>query len=185
VIRFPYYPDPFLNATGTVAPAPPTSLRAREADLATPYNINSSISLEQQLPKGLALTLSWDSIRGVHLYRSRNINAPFADAPPNPLRPGTLLPPDPSQGNINQLESSGLSRSNNYTIGFRELLRNKLNLTIFGNYTLGFAKNDTDGPFSLPANNYDLHSEWGHAEQDTRHRLFTGRSEERRVGKEG
>jgi len=65
-------------------------------------------------------------------------------------------------------------RSNNYTIGFRELLRNKLNLTIFGNYTLGYTRNDTDGPFSLPANNYDLRSEWGRSPQDTRHRIFTG-----------
>ncbi len=174
VIRFPSYPDPFLNANGTVAPAPPSSLRVRAADLSTPYNINSSISIEQQLPKGLGLTLSWDSIRGAHLYRSRNINAPLPGAPPNPLRAGTLLPPDPMQGNINQLESTGLLRSNNYTIGFRELLRNKLNLTIFGNYTLGYTRNDTDGPFSLPANNYDLRSEWGRSPQDTRHRIFTG-----------
>jgi len=174
VIRFPSYPDPFLNANGGVSPAPPTSLRVRAADLATPYSINSSISIEQQLPKGLGLTFPWDSTRGVRLYRSRNINSPLPSAPPNTQPPATLLHPDPAQGNVNQLESSGLSRSNNFTIGFREFLRNKWNLTIFGNYTLGYAKNDTDGPFSLPASNYDLHSEWGRAGQDTRHRLFTG-----------
>ena len=53
-------------------------------------------------------------------------------------------------------------------------MRNKWNLNLFGNYTLGYAYNDTDGAFSLPANNYDLRSEWGRAGQDTRHRFFTG-----------
>ena len=171
VIRFPAYPDPFVNGNGSQTPA---SLRVRAADLVTPYNFNTSISLEKSLPKGIGLTFSWDSIRGVHLYRSRNINAPLPGAPANPLRAGTLLPPDPTKGNINQLESTGLSRSNNYTIGFRQTLRNKMNLSIFGNYTLGYSRNDTDGAFSLPASSYDLRSEWGRSNQDTRHRFFTG-----------
>ena len=42
------------------------------------------------------------------------------------------------------------------------------------NYTLGDTMNDTDRPFGLPANNYDLRSEWGRAAQDLRHRFLTG-----------
>src|SRR5205814_1720770 len=53
------------------------SLRTRSANLATPYNVNESISLEQALFKGLGVSFSWDAQRGVHLYRSRNLNAPL------------------------------------------------------------------------------------------------------------
>jgi hypothetical protein len=45
---------------------------------------------------------------------------------------------------------------------------------MFGSYTLGYTKNDTDGAFSLPVNSYDMHSEWGRSPQDTRHRFNTG-----------
>ena len=167
VIPNPLFPDPFLDMNGTVGARPPASLRTRAEELAAPYNMNSSISVEQSLPIGLGLTFSWDSIRGIHLYRSRNINAPL---------PGLLVRPDPAKGNLNQVESTGLSRSNNFTIGFRQSLRNRLNLNLFGNYTLGSNKSDTDGFTSLPANNYDLAAEWGRSNQDTRHRIFTGSS---------
>jgi hypothetical protein len=166
VVRNPaFFPSVPADLTGTSRSSTPASIRVRAADLATPYNINTQLSVEKSLPAGIGLTFSWDSIRGVHLYRSRNLNAPL---------PGTTVALDSTKGNINQLESTGLSRSHNLTLGFRQTLRNRLNLTLFGNYTRGFAKNDTDGAFSLPANNYDLRSEWGRASQDTRHRFFTG-----------
>src|SRR5215470_2776142 len=144
VIRFPSYPDPFANGS---AAAIPVSVRAKSPLLLTPYNIISDLSFEKSLPKGLAVTLSWDASRGVHLYRGRNINAPL---------PGSLIRPNPDAGNIVQLESSASSRSHNVTVGFRQTLRNKWNLNAFGNYTLGWSFNDTDGNFSLPENNYDL-----------------------------
>jgi len=174
VIRYPNSTDAAVLLANLSPLTTPPSIRVRASDLTTPYSVNSSISLEKAMPAGIGLTFSWDSIRGVHLYRTRNLNAPLPGALPNPLRLGTLMPPDPTKGNINQLESSGSSRSNNFTIGFRQLLRNRWNLNIFGNYTLGYAYNDTDGSFSLPANNYDLRSEWGRAGQDLRHRFFTG-----------
>jgi hypothetical protein len=174
VIRNPNATDPLVLLANASPSTTPPSIRVRAADLATPYTVNSSISLEKAMPAGIGLTFSWDAIRGVHLYRNRNLNAPLPGALPNPLRPGTLTPPDPTKGNINQLESTGSSRSNNFTIGFRQTLRNRWNLNVFGNYTLGYAYNDTDGAFSLPANNYDLRSEWGRAGQYMRHRFFTG-----------
>jgi hypothetical protein len=148
------------------AALPPASLRTRTGDLATPYNINESISLEQALFKTLGVTFSWDGQRGIHLYRSRNINAPL---------PGLGVRPDPTQGNIYQLESTGVSKSNNFTIGMRNQIRgSKIQAQLFGSYTLGYTNNDTDGAFSLPVNSYDMHSEWGRSPQDTRHRFNTG-----------
>lgn len=157
--------NPLLNGSGIVLPAPPPTVRTRAANLVAPYTANGSLSLEKSLPKGLGLTFSWDYQRGLHLYRSRNINAPL---------PGSGLFPDLSKGVVYQLESTGLSKSNNYTIGFRQQLRNKWNLNLFGNYTLGHQKNDTDGWQSTPVNSYDMSSEWGRSGNDTRHRFFTG-----------
>ena len=144
---------------------PPSSLRTRAAGLVNPYNINESLSLEQAIWKNLGVTLAWDGQRGIHLYRSRNINAPL---------PSTGVRPDPSQGNIYQLESTGLSKSNNFTIGMRNQMRGRIQGQMFASYTLGYIKNDTDGAFSLPVNSYDMHSEWGRSPQDTRHRFNTG-----------
>jgi hypothetical protein len=42
---------------------------------------------------------------------------------------------------------------------------------LFVNYGLGRLRNDTDGPFSLPADNFDLAAEWGPAATDVQHRL--------------
>jgi hypothetical protein len=114
---------------------------------------------------GIGLTFSWDSQRGVHLYRSRNINAPL---------PGTNVRPDPLQGNLFLLESTGVSKSNNFSINVRSQLRGRLQGIIFGSYTLGYAKNNTDGAFSLPVNSYDMSSEWGRSPNDNRHRFNTG-----------
>ena len=162
----PYDPANPQTLFGGGRIVPPSSIRVRSADLVTPYSANTSISLERSLPKNIGLTVSWDTVRGIHRYRSRNLNAP----PPD--KPGVR--PDPTVGNLYQLESTAFSRSNNLTLGFRETLRNHWNLNLFGNYTLGWSRNDTDGPFSTPMNNYDLRSEWGRSPEDARHRFFTG-----------
>src|SRR4029453_14643682 len=123
------------------AALPPSSLRTRVAGLVNPYNINEYLSLEQPSCKNLGRTLSWDGQRGIHLYRSRNINAPL---------PGIGVRPDPSQGNIYQLESTGLSKSNNFTIGMRNQMRGRIQGQMFASYTLGYTKNDRDGGIRLP-----------------------------------
>ncbi len=41
---------------------------------------------------------------------------------------------------------------------------------LFVNYSLASARNDSDGAFSLPANNFDLAAEWGPSPNDVRHR---------------
>jgi len=74
VISHPSFPDPFLDFDISSIPI---SHRTRASELVLPYTTDASVSLEKSLPKGLALTFSWYGNRGVHLYRSRNINAPL------------------------------------------------------------------------------------------------------------
>jgi hypothetical protein len=47
---------------------------------------------------------------------------------------------------------------------------------VFSNYTYSHTNSDTDGAMSVPANNYDLSSEWGRALTDRRHVAFVGGS---------
>jgi hypothetical protein len=167
----PAHPELVFLGAGV---SPPSSIRLPASGLVTPYSGNTSISLERSLPKGMGVTVSWDTIRGVHLYRSRNINAPLPGATICVDGTYNCWRPDPLRGNINQLESTAFSRSNNYSLGFRQTLRNRRNLNLFANYTLGWSHNDTDGSFGNPMNNYNLREDWGRSPQDMRHRFFTG-----------
>ena len=160
VIRNPSFPDPFA---GGIAQTIPASLRIASDNLVTPYTANMSYSVERSFNTGSVLSVSYDFIRGVHLYRSRNINAPL---------PGTLVRPDSSQGNILQLESTGLSTFKGLTVGLRQRLTPTLN--IFTSYTFSSSFRDTDGAFSLPANSYALSSEWGPSSDNQRNHFSFG-----------
>src|SRR5262249_22967370 len=61
----------------------PASINSLAADLRTPYQMQSAIGVEQRLPYDLILTVNYNYARGVHLFRSRNINAP----PPGEFAP--------------------------------------------------------------------------------------------------
>ena len=140
----------------------PNSLRETDADLALPYTMNSSISYETRLPRGLFVSLSYDHIRGVHLYRSRNLNAPL---------PGFTTRPDPSRGNILLLESTAASRYQGASININQRMGRR---SVNGHYTYSLSNNNSDGPFSLPANNYNLRSEWGRSADNLRHYAILG-----------
>lgn len=156
--------------TLTAFARPQTTWRMSD-DLQAPYTIQSSISLERQLPGNWTFSATFINSRSLHLLRARNINAPL---------PGTFIPGLPSSGvrplgnlsNIYEYESSGRLNQNQLLLG----IGNRLNRTfsIFARYSLGKAESDTDGSASFPANQYDLSSEWGRASFDVRHRFIVG-----------
>jgi hypothetical protein len=96
----------------------------------------------------------------VHLFRSRNINAPLPDIG---------VRPDSDFLNINQIESTASQRSDALTITWKGRLGKAFRP--YAQYVLSRTTNDTSGPFSLPANNYDLRAETGPADFDSRHRF--------------
>lgn len=156
VIANPGYPVPYNPAS-----PPPSSLVRIAPDIRTPYLTQTSIGMERKLGKGRnSLAVDYTMVRGIKLYRTRNINAPL---------PGSGALPDPNFINIDQFESSGRSRSHSLTVSLQTSLRNTLDL--LGQYTLSKSMDDTSGMFSLPANNYDLRPEYGRADYDRRHRF--------------
>lgn len=171
VIPFPQFRTQVVN--GVVVPIAPDltnvapssqTIRTADSNLKAPYVINFNAAVERQLPKGLIGSVSYIYTRGVHQFRARNINAPDANGQrPNPTKP-----------NIFQLESTANSVYNGFQFGLQRRMGQRF--IVFGNYTLSWTKNDSDGSFSTPADNNNLASEWGRANSDRRHYAFIGGS---------
>jgi hypothetical protein len=150
------------------------SLRGRttyqlDPNLKAPYSINTSVSVEQQLPKGLVGSLTYFRDQGIHQFRTRNINASRLIPDPNdPSNQIFIPPPVPLGGIIYQIESSARSLTNRLDF---QLNRRFGKFTTFGRYSLGWMYSDGG---SIPADSYDLRSEWGRANGDSRHRGSIG-----------
>ncbi|MCI0627768.1 MAG: carboxypeptidase regulatory-like domain-containing protein [Acidobacteria bacterium] len=156
IVTDPGYPDPQATAAPTVLPS---SIYLLAADLQTPSIWVSGFSLERQLPGSLILASDYRLQRGIHLLRSRNLNAP---------QPGNGLRPLPLAGNTNQYESSASSREQTFTVNLRS--RWKLG-DLSAQYRYLRAYGDTEGAGFLPVDNFNLHPEWGRLAEDRRHRL--------------
>jgi hypothetical protein len=140
--------------------AVPQTVRRFEADLTTPYTLQTALSIERQLPNRSTLSINFVNARTLHVLRSRNINAPL---------PGTGVRPFAGQGNIFQYESSGSFNQQQLIVNLNNRLSTRF--TLSANYVFNRAKSDTDGAGSFPANQYDLSGEYGRSSQDIRHRF--------------
>jgi hypothetical protein len=141
----------------------PQTIRRVAPDLRAPYTMETAFSVERQLPHNVTMSVSYIGARTLHVLRSRNINAPL---------PGTLVRPLGNVGNIFQYESSGRFNQNQLIVNFNTRLSPKFSM--FGTYVLNFAKGDTDGVNTFPANQYDLSREYGRSSIDVRHRFTVG-----------
>jgi Carboxypeptidase regulatory-like domain len=156
IVANPGYPDVLAAALPTTFPP---SIELLAADLQTPSIWVSGFSLETQLPRKLILAAEYRLERGLHLLRSRNLNAP---------QPGSGLRPLPHAGNVNQYESSASSRTQSFTVNLRG--RWKLG-DVSAQYRYLRAYGDTEGAEFLPVDNFNLRPEWGRLAQDRRHRV--------------
>lgn len=159
VIQNPGYPDPFAGGNINVLPA---SRYQQADDLALPTLFRTNVGIERVLNRAFRVNVSYSFTRGSDLFRGRNVNAPLANG----------LRPDPSVGNITQVESSGRSQAHFVNAGLNMNLPWH-RMFMFVNYGTGKLMNDTDGPFSLPANSLDPSAEWGPSAADVRQR-FSG-----------
>ena len=157
-ITNPGFPDPYSTAAGNTITVLPSGRIVQSPDLDMPTFLRANAAVERSVGSAVRLMMGYSFGRGEHLLRGRNVNAPDAF--------GTR--PDPNAGNVTQVESTGRSASH--------MLFTSLNLNLpwhrtnlFLNYSLARARNDSDGAFSLPANNFDLASEWGPSPNDVRH----------------
>jgi hypothetical protein len=98
----------------------------------------------------------------VHLLHGRNLNVPV---------PG-FGRPDPTAGNITNIESSAYQSSHRLMVGIGPA---KFVQGFFWNvnYLLMKNTNEADSPFSLPSNNFNLRADRGPSASDFRH-LISG-----------
>ncbi len=137
------------------------STYVKDSELNAPYQMLATVSYERQLPLKLFGSASYTWNRGVHLLRTRNINAPIDG-----------IKPDPTKGALFVYESTGISNRNEMRVNLRTGFSPKL--TLFGSYTLAYTKSDTDG--GNPANPYDVSIDYGRSSNDVRHNVFIGGS---------
>src|SRR5690349_15191438 len=164
--------------------AVPGSVYRLADNLQAPYTLQSVISVERQLPHNLTLATSYINIRSLHVLRTRPLNAPLPGTfipgvPASGIRPldcADFIPPDinPStRCNVFEYESSGRYNQNQFIVNFNSRLHR--NATMNAYYVFSKANSDADGIGSLPANPYDLSTEYGRASNDIRHRfVMTG-----------
>ncbi len=158
IVRNPGFPNPFSG--GTAITLPPSVIQ-RQAGLQMPAIIQTSIGVERELPRGLRFMSNYSFTRGLHQLRGININQPI---------PG-LGRPLPAQGNITQVASVANSFGHALMLNLNwSSLPKAIHVGV--NYRLSKVTNDTDSPFSLPMNSFDLRAERGPALSDVRHMMF-------------
>jgi hypothetical protein len=109
--------------------------------LSTIVNVNASYNHQK----------GWDRFRGV------NVNAPLNGVRPNPML-----------GNVTHVESTARLEQDSISVGMNLNLSQRRTF-LFANYAWNNVRNDADGPFSLPADSYDLAAEWGRGGGIPRH----------------
>jgi hypothetical protein len=161
-IPHPAYPNPFAPTANGAASVTQNLLNVVRIGpgLRLPYLVNGSLSVERKVGHGENyVTLELATVRGVGLYRMRDINAPF---------PGSTVRPDPNFLTIDQFESSASSRGYSASLSYRGQWRK---LQIMGKYTLARTLDSASSMFSLPANSYDADADWARADFDRRQQL--------------
>lgn len=138
--------------------------------LRIPYILQNALGIERQLPKGIALAINYSNTRGVHQLLTRDINAPLPTAVNAQGEADGPRPFGAAAGDIYQYEGVGIFKQNQLIVSSNAKVGRRVSL--FGYYVYGRAYSNTDGPNSMPANPYDLQSEWGRTSYDNRHRGF-------------
>ncbi len=136
----------------------PQQLQYVFGDIRAPRTYQATIGLERQVNKYIKLSTQYVASRGVHLQRTRNINAPIDGAYPFGDQQLRIL-----------TESTGFSRTNQLIVSPNV---NYKKLFLFGFYGLSYGKSDAEGQAADP---YNLRAEWGPSGfADVRHRFLVG-----------
>jgi hypothetical protein len=148
---------PFTDGAGAGLP-PPSVIRA--ASLGQPLIQQASIGVEKPLTPWMDFRTDYMWTRGHNTLRSVNVNVPV-----NGVRP------DPSFGNITEIQSTGRRAVDRFTVALnaRYIPRRMMGMVM---YQLASARNFADTPVMLPSDSTNPDADWGPSAQDVRHRIF-------------
>src|SRR5271165_4209386 len=146
-----------------------TNLKTYQIDstLRAPYVLQTALGVERQVAKNTTITVNYTNTRGVHEYRTRDINAP------NPFANYETVYGPPGLQLLNY-ESTGFFRQNQLMFNVNSCIGSWF--TLFGGYVFSHAHSDTDGLNSIPADQWNDHIEYSRSSLDIENRLFLGGS---------
>jgi len=132
----------------------------RSASLDQPTIQQASVGLERPLAAWADFRTDYMWTRGSNSLRSINVNAPT-----NGVRP------DPTVGNITEIQSTGKRASDRVTVALnaRYMPRRMISMVMY-QYTN--TRNFADSATLLPSNSLNPDADWGPSAQDVRHRIF-------------
>ena len=146
----------------TVITEQPPNLARLAPHAALPYQIQYGLSIERQLGERATAVASVYSTRGIHEFRSVDVNAPTPAS-------GYTTRPDQEHGLVRQMQSASFFEGSGMDISYRGRL-NKY-FTGFGRYTWSHFESNTGGIGWFPQNQYAPNDEWSNAGFDRRHRV--------------
>jgi Carboxypeptidase regulatory-like domain len=168
-----FYPNLPTVASLTASRVPQATYKV-DSNLHAPYVVQEVVGVERQLPHNITAAVNFINSEGVHVLRSRDINAPLPGTY-NPLVPGSgVRPYGAAAGDYYLYESSGLFKQRQIISNVSARVNTKL--TLFGFYAYGRAHGNSDGAGTFPSNQYDLSGEYSRSSFDVRHRAFIGGS---------
>ncbi|MEP6782647.1 MAG: TonB-dependent receptor [Acidobacteriota bacterium] len=147
---------PAVDGSGTRLPASVI----RSASLDQPIIQQASAGFERPLAAWADFRSDYMWTRGSNALRSINVNAPVDG-----------VRPDPSVGNITEIQSSGKRASDRFTVSMnaRYIPRRIIGMVMY-QYTN--SRNFSDSPAALPSDSVNPDADWGPSAQDVRHRIF-------------
>jgi outer membrane receptor protein involved in Fe transport len=156
--------DPSFPFVPTGIGTDPPSIVRLDPTVKIPVTAQFGVGVERQLSKGATMAINYAGLRGMNLFRSRDINAP--------LPPFYLSRPNPDYSQIRQIESSADLKSHSLEVSLRGNLSR--HFSGIAQYTLSRAYNNVGGTRTIntfPANSWNLDGEWARSDFDARHRF--------------
>lgn len=140
----------------------PASLVTLDPRARIPYVLQYSIGVERQLTAKTTVSAVYIGNRGIDSFRSIDANAPVLVA-------GNWVSPNPSLGQVREIQSEGYMKGNALEVTYR----GKLNKYFSGQvqYTLSRTYNNSSGITFFPANSYDPGADWGRSDYDRLHKF--------------
>jgi len=156
--------NPVIQNPGNPTPPPinvPTSAVVLDAKAGIPYSVQYSVGVERQVTEKSTVSATFVGSRSIDAFRSIDANAP----PP----PNYLSPPNPTLGQVRQIQSEGYQKSAALELTFR----GKPSKWFSGQaqYTFGKTYNNTSGITYFPGNSYDPAGDWARSDNDRRHKF--------------
>jgi hypothetical protein len=138
----------------------PTSIVTLDPRAHIPYQLQYSLGVERQVTAKSTFSAVYLGNRGIDSFRSVDANAPIN---------GSIVRPNPTLGQVREIQSDGYLKGNSLELTFR----GKPSRYFAGQvqYTLSRTYNNTSGITFFPANSYNPAADWGRSDNDRLHKF--------------